>query len=276
MPHYKDEQTMTNSFDLSTIRSLSKIIGEDILTHKQINEQFQNAGLVDTGEGSNKPDRIYYTLTARQKQDNCANNVLSFILRVINPRRYDNEAEFENHRTSINEKLLYEGIEIDKAGQAKSVDRARTISEAKRRSMKIKEKVHGIGIHHDILPYCESEWLNENYFHAILEITKSVAEKLRQKSGYTSDGAELVDDCFGLGKEKKPMLAFNTLQTDSDESEHKGFGNFIKGFFSMYRNPKAHDPKLHEDTQLTEMTEVLVVATIIQNKLDITYKTGLK
>ena len=41
----------------------------------------------------------------------------------------------------------------------------------------------------------------------------------------------------------------------------------------MYRNPKAHDPKILEDTQLTE---VLVVATIIQNKLDKTYKTGLK
>lgn len=44
----------------------------------------------------------------------------------------------------------------------------------------------------------------------------------------------------------------------------------------MYRNPEAHDPKLLEDTQLTEMTEVLVVATIIQNKLDKTVKTGFK
>ena len=74
---------MTNSFDLSILRSISKIIGEDILTHKQINEQFQNSGLVDTGEGSNKPDKIYYTLKARQKQDGCANNVLSFILRLF-------------------------------------------------------------------------------------------------------------------------------------------------------------------------------------------------
>jgi uncharacterized protein (TIGR02391 family) len=267
---------MTNSFDQNTLRSLSKIIGEQILTHKQINEQFQNSGLVETGEGTNKPDRIYYTLIARQKQDKCANNVLSFVLKIINPKRYDSEEEFERHRTAINEKLLYEGIEIDKSGQAKIVDKAKTISEAKRRSMRIKERVHGIGIHPEILPYCEAEWLNENYFHAILEITKSVAERLRQKSGYTSDGAELVDECFGLGKDKKPMLAFNTLKSDSDESEHKGFGNFVKGFFSMYRNPKAHDPKILEDTQLTDMTEVLVVATIIQNKLDKTFKTGLK
>ena len=101
-------------------------------------------------------------------------------------------------------------------------------------------------------------------------------KRIRHISGYKSDGSELIDDCLGLGKDKKPMLAFNTLQTESDESEHKGFGNFCKGFFSMYRNPKAHNPKILEDTQLTQMTEVLVVATIIHNKLDNTFKTGFK
>lgn len=42
----------------------------------------------------------------------------------------------------------------------------------------------------------------------------------------------------------------------------------------MYRNPKAHTPRMTEDTQLLAMIEVLVVASIIHNKLDITYKTG--
>jgi uncharacterized protein (TIGR02391 family) len=266
---------MTNNFDEITLRNLSNIVS-GILTHRQISEHLQNTSITDTGEGSNKSDRLFYSFKARQKQDNCGNNVLNFVTKILNPKRYNDEAEFERHRTSINEKLVYDGIEIDKAGQPRQVNRAKTISEAKSRSLKIKEKVHGIGIHQDILPYCEEEWLKENYFHAILEITKSVAAKLRQKSGYSSDGAELVDECFGLGKENKPMLAFNTLRTDSEQSEHKGFGNFIKGFFSMYRNPKAHDPKLFEDTQLTEMTEVLVVATIIQNKLDNTFRTGFK
>lgn len=50
----------------------------------------------------------------------------------------------------------------------------------------------------------------------------------------------------------------------------------MQGIFSMYRNPKAHNPKIMEDTQLSEMTEVLVIATIIHNKLDNTYKTGYK
>ena len=266
---------MTSSFDDITLRNLSDLIS-DMLTHKKITEHFSSLGFTESNEGKNKSDRIFYTLKARQKQDNCGNNVLLFVVKLINPRRYNEEKEFETHRAKINEKLLYEGIEINERGEPRNVNKAKTISEAKERSLKIKQKVHGIGIHTEIIPYCEEEWLRENYFHAILEITKSVAERFRQKSDYKSDGSELIDECLGLGKEKKPMLAFNTLQSTSDESEHKGFANFCKGFFSMYRNPKAHNPKLLEETQLTEMTEVLVIATIIHNKLDKTFKTGYK
>ena len=266
---------MTKSFDDITLRNLSDIIS-GMLTHTTISQYLSSAGIAETGKGTNKTDRIFYALKARQEQDKCGNNTLAFIITLLQPKRYNNESIFETDRTRINEKLVYEGIEIDKSGQPKQVDKAKTISEAKGRSLKIKEKVHGIGVHREILPYCETEWLQENYFHAILEITKSVAQRIRQLSGYNSDGSELIDECFGLGKDKKPMLAFNTLRTDSDESEHKGFGNFCKGFFSMYRNPKAHNPKILEDTQLTQMTEVLVVATIIHNKLDNTFKTGYK
>ena len=247
---------MTKSFDDITLRNISDIIS-NILTHTKITEHLSGAGISQSQYGTNKTDRLFYALKERQAQDRCGNNVLAFVVRLLNPKRYNSEDEFEKDRTTINEKLVYEGIEIDKSGQPRQVDKAKTISEAKSRSLKIKEKVHGIGVHSEILPYCEAEWLKENYFHAILEITKSVAERLRQKSGYTSDGADLVDDCFALGKDK-------------------GFGNFCKGFFSMYRNPKAHNPKILEDTQLSQMTEVLVVATIIHNKLDNTYKTGLK
>lgn len=266
---------MTKSFDDITLRNISDIVS-NMLTHTKISEHLASSGISQSQNGSNKTDRIFYALKERQQQDKCGNNVLAFVVRLLNPKRYSDEAAFEKDRTNINEKLIYEGIEIDKSGQPKQVEKAKTISEAKRRSLKIKEKVHGIGVHREILPYCEEEWLKENYFHAILEITKSVAARLRQLSGYMSDGSELVDECFGLGKDNKPMLAFNMLQTDSDKSEHKGFGNFCKGFFSMYRNPKAHNPKILEDTELTEMTEVLVVATIIHNKIDNTHKTGFK
>jgi uncharacterized protein (TIGR02391 family) len=266
---------MTAKFDDLTLRNFSDIISV-IITHTKITEYLSSSGIVESLHGSNKTDRLFYALKERQNKDNCGNNVLAFIQKIFNPKRYSNEVEFENDRAKINEKLLYEGLEINNKGELIVVKKATTISEAKERSQKIKQKIQGIGIHSEITRFCEEEWLKENYFHAILEITKSVAERLRQKSGYLSDGSDLVDECFGLGKEKKPMLAFNSVQTQSEESQHKGFSNFCKGFFSMYRNPKAHNPKILEETQLTEMTEVLIVATIIHNKIDNTFKTGYK
>lgn len=171
---------MTKSFDDITLRNISDIIS-NMLTHTKITEHLSGAGISQSQTGTNKTDRLFYALKERQIQDRCGNNVLAFVVRLLNPKRYNSEDEFEKDRTTINEKLVYEGIEIDKSGQARQVDKAKTISEAKSRSLKIKEKVHGIGVHSEILPYCEAEWLKENYFHAILEITKSVAERLRQK-----------------------------------------------------------------------------------------------
>jgi hypothetical protein len=72
------------------------------------------------------------------------------------------------------------------------------------------------------------------------------------------------------------MLAINTLPNPIQESEQKGFVNFCKGFFSMYRNWKAHNAKNLEQTQLLQISEVLVTATIIHNLLDNTFKTGYK
>lgn len=259
-------------FDDITLRNLSDAIA-GILTHSKISEYFANSNIQESG-GTNKTDRVYYAFKFIQQQDQCGNNILAFVQKLLTPKRYKDEKDFENDRSTINEILSYEGIGINERGEILSVKRAKTISEAQERSSRLKRKAQGITIHSDILPFCEEEWLKEDYFHAILEITKSVADKMRQKSGLFSDGSELVDACFGLGKEKRPIMAFNTLRTPSEESEHKGFSNFIKGFFSMYRNPKAHNPRMTEDTQLSAMIEVLVVASIIHNKLDITYKTG--
>jgi len=259
----------------STIRNIATI-GSDVLTHRQLAELLESLSIELHQNGSNKADHIYHSLRLRQQRDNCWNNVVSFVKEVISPRRFSNELEFEKARTKFNEKLLYEGLEINKDGSISVVDKVSTISEAKERSQKIKQKIRGYNTHDEIVKFCEEEWLKENYFHAILEITKCIADKLRGISGYTSDGSELVDECFGLGKDKKPMLAFNALQNPSEESEHKGFANFLKGFFSMYRNPKAHNPKIFENTELDEMTEALIVASIIYRRLDKTVKTGYK
>jgi len=55
-------------------------------------------------------------------------------------------------------------------------------------------------VHADVLNFCRAELLVDNYFHAVFEAAKSIAEKLRQKTGLGSDGSQLVDEALGIGR----------------------------------------------------------------------------
>ena len=125
--------------------------------------------------------------------------------------------------------------------------------------------------HSDVLRSCRSELLQENYFHVVLEATKSIAQKLRDRTGLASDGAELAD--AALGKHGMPFLAFNTLRTDSEISEQNGLLNLIKGLFGTFRNPTVHAPKISWNMTEPDALDLLTMASFIHRRLDSAART---
>ena len=238
-----------------------------ILTHRKITDILALCNIPQI-EGTNKADRIYNAFKNIQKWNGCGNNVIDFIQKTITPKRYDDNKQFELDRTAINEKLLYEGYEINEKGEILQCKKAQTITEAKERSQKIKIKIRGMKIHSEIIKYCDEEWLNEDYFHAMEEVAKSVFDRLRQMTGIQQDGGPLAAACFSLGQSGIPVLALNKLETESEQSEQKGFMNFCIGFYGLYRNPIAHNVRVNENVKLDQFAEVLVVASIIHERLD--------
>ena len=89
------------------------------------------------------------------------------------------------------------GYTLGQDGKLHEITAARNLSEAEQRASRIRAELQHRGVHPDVLAFCKAELLEKNYFHAVLEATKSVAEKIRQKTGLTSDGTELVDQAFG-------------------------------------------------------------------------------
>ena len=81
-----------------------------------------------------------------------------------------------------------------------------------------------------MLKYCRAELMQDNYFHAVFEAAKGLAQRIREESGVDGDGASLVDQVFSVNQ---PILAFNTLQTETEKSEHKGFAALLKGCFGQ-------------------------------------------
>lgn len=115
--------------------------------------------------------------------------------------------------------------------------------------------------------------LQENYFHAVLEATKSVAEKIRSKTGLSGDSVGLVDEAFTLGKPGMPFLAFNSLRTDSEQSEQRGLLALMKGMFCTFRNPAAHTPKVSWNMTEQDALDLLTMASFLHRRLDDAVRT---
>jgi uncharacterized protein (TIGR02391 family) len=139
------------------------------------------------------------------------------------------------------------------------------LDEAERRAAGLRAALTDRNVHPDVLTYCRAELVADNYFHAVLEATKSIAAKLRRLSGLSADGSELVEAAL-LGK--APLIAINRLANPSDWSEQRGFGSLVKGVFGTFRNPTAHEPRTEWEMSEEDALDLLVIASYAHRRLD--------
>jgi uncharacterized protein (TIGR02391 family) len=171
-------------------------------------------------------------------------------------------------RHDLNKVLAFCGYTLGEDGKIRTQTAVHTLTEAEERAGRLRAELRRRGVHADVLAFCRSELLQSNYFHAVFEATKSVADKIRSKTELSSDGSELVDQAFGLGKAGIPFLAFNALQTDTERSEHSGLMNLMKGMFGAFRNVTAHAPKISWNMSEQDALDLLTIASFLHRRLD--------
>ena len=120
-------------------------------------------------------------------------------------------------------------------------------------------------VHADVLRFCKAELLQDNCFHCVLEARKSVAQKIRVKTGIEGDDAPVVNEAFPL---KTPLLALNTLRSQSEQSQQKGFANMIRGVFKIFRNVLAQAPKIGWAVNRIDAMDALTILSYIHRRLD--------
>ncbi|MBL8880484.1 MAG: TIGR02391 family protein [Phycisphaerales bacterium] len=244
------------------------------LTGAEIGRFLANLGVDDPMPSMAKRHRLYEALLARQQKDRSGNIVAAFIHRAMDPARYTESAgSFESKRQKLNHVLAFAGYSLGEDGKLRRVAAARTLNEAEQRAGRLKAELGRRGVHPDVLAFCRSELLQQNYFHAVFEATKSVAEKIRNRSGLTGDGALLINHAFGMGKFGMPFLAFNTLQTETEQSEHSGMMNLMKGMFGAFRNVMAHAPKVSWPIKEEDALDLLTIASFLHRRLDTAVRT---
>lgn len=244
------------------------------LTGGEIGQLLRSCGIDDVSESTTKRVRLFDALQARQQRDRCGNNVAAFIRTAMAPVRYVNNPDlFETRRCSLNRALAFCGLMICEDGELKAVTAAKTISEAEQRMTKLRRDLLNRQVHSDVLAFCRTELLQDNYFHAVFEATKSVADKIRQKSGLLFDGTTLVIEAFGSKNGSTPLLAFNSLRTKSEQNEQEGLMNLMKGLFGAFRNVTAHEPKIRWTIPEQDALDMLSLASFLHRKLDNAVRT---
>ena len=218
--------------------------------------------------GQNKRDWLYncFAETANREQ-NC-DKVLKFIEAAMNPIRYTAESDrmaYSSLKEELNRVLLLIGLYVDETGNVISEKKASTLDEVDDRVNHLKAELQKRCIHHEVKRYCKKELLQKDFFDAIFEASKGLAERVRDISGVSGDGGRLFQQVFSLNN---PCLFFNKLQTDSEKSEFTGLGELLQSIFHLVRNPAAHTPKINWRVEEEKALDILTLISFAHKYLD--------
>lgn len=247
------------------LTALSDIVAGH-LTHSEISSKLPSAGFNVCEEG-NKAYRVKTAFSEYQNTFYTSNAILGFIKTLVSPVLFLNNPEMQAELIKqFNEVLSFSGYVLTPSGNLVTTSqKAETISEAKQRASDLRSELINRNVHSDLLVYCKPELLEEDYFHAVFEAVKSYCDKIRMKTGIMQDGAPLFETAFSV---KNPYLAINTLRTESEESEQKGFTNLLKGVYGIFRNTTAHDPKIKRIIPKQDAIDAFVIMSYIHRRLD--------
>jgi uncharacterized protein (TIGR02391 family) len=259
---------MERQFSQSELEAIAAALGDtsEGLTGSEIGHLLATVKMADPTPLLTKWKRLFNAFVERQNFSQNRRAIMEFIQQAMKPERYTKYPErFEPMRANLNRALAFCALAVNAAGQIIAVGRAETLSDAQRRANELRADLATRGVHPDVLRFCRAELVGDNYFHAVLEATKSIADKLREKSGLSEDGARLVDATL-CGT--SPRLAINGLTTESQRSEQSGFANLVKGVFGMFRNPTAHEARVLWAMSKEDAEDILSIASLIHRRLD--------
>lgn len=256
--------TVYPDIDQSRLKLLCGILSQAV-THSEISPLLRDARIEEASGGS-KADRLFSTLAQNQGMTRTSNAVLQFLTKVFHPSRFqDKPDDYLKLRQGVNFHLAFLGLEVGQDGHLRAIAKAKTLSEAATRAAEVQSELRKRQVHPDVLRFCRPELVDQNYFHCVLEASKSLAQKIRDKTGLSEDGAELVDKAFST---KDPRLALNSLSTNDERMEQSGFANLLKGIFGTFRNVTAHRPKIHWAVDKKDAMDALTIISYAHRRLD--------
>lgn len=248
--------------------SICKLLGDTDrgLSGDTIGRVLRDAKIRDGEPTITKWKRLNAAICSSTSAEANSTRAYNFVRHAMDPARYvGNSVLFAERRSELNTILLLSGVEFREDGRFGAVNAASTLGEAEARVNRLRAALSARGVHPDVLAACRVELIQQNVFHAVLEASKSVATKLRSKTGLMSDGAQLVDEALAGDT---PRLLINAFSTDSERSEQRGFTNLLKGLLGVFRNPTAHAPRLEWEMKEEDALDLFTFASYAHRRID--------
>jgi uncharacterized protein (TIGR02391 family) len=274
---------ISKALDERQLKAICSVLGETKqgLTKTEIKRLLGECGIaaVDDGSrtygngfayqfGSNKRDWLYNCFADDCNKTRSTKKVFSFIERALNPVSFtgeDSRMQYEYFMAELNKILILIGLEVDRTGRLKEVVRATTLNEVDKRVDSLRQRLYHRAIHHEATKYCIQDYLRKDYYDAVFEATKGLAERVRQLSGLTEDGGRLFQKAFSS---KDPYVFINSMKTEHEKNEFIGLGKLLEAITNLLRNPAAHTPKINWKTDETKALDALTLISIAHKYLD--------
>lgn len=233
--------------------------------------------LVDDGHSNNgyiytiglsKSKWLYNCFVEEINNKRSFENIYLFIEKAMDPVSYTSEKKrdkFDFLYEELNKVLLLSGLSVTKEGKLTLAVKAKTLDEVDRRVNSLKKHLYNRAIHQEVTKYCIKDYLRKDYYDAVFEAAKGLAERVRTITGLTTDGGTLFQKAFA---KNDPYIFFNGLSTASEISEFIGLKELLEAIFHLVRNPAAHSPKVNWKVDETKALDILTVISFAHKYLD--------
>lgn len=250
------------AFNDAGIELIARILGESLVGWKI--DQLLEECKIPNQRDSTKWRRIDSSLRTEQARTRSGTCVVLLLKTVMVPQRWSPPV-FDELRRQLNAVLVFDGLSINSQGEVVPRTAARNHAQAAVVSRRLQDGVVSRKGHSEVYKYCRAELLEGDCFGAVFEAVKGLGDRIRDMTGLDADGHRLVERAF---EGDNPPVALNSRRNTTEKSEQLGIANLMKGLFSAFRNPPAHEPRVSWHLSEEDALDVLSTLSLIHRRLD--------
>lgn len=266
-----------STFPPQVIESISKILViEEGISHSKISDMLGYLKLPDYSKkipeypyiSPAKWRRLTESIYEVSQKKNSNQPLFDVIEYIAIPSNYiGRKKEWDSLLSRINAILITFGYNLNDSGKIVYTKAAKTFSEAQLRLKALNSKLQGEDIHKEVLKWCQEELFVEDYFHAVFEASKGLLDRIRSLVNSSLDGSKLIEEAFKI-KNPAIIIRDNKLESETELSEYKGLKTLLKTIVSLYRNPKAHTPRIYDYSDENYIFTAFIILSLAHTYLD--------